>query len=157
MSQFGRLMSRSLEFRDRELQAHQHLGKRTLMQTYSKQTYSPPHHPWLLLFLCFYSFYLLFLRSIWYTFLRIQSEMVRWESFPDPQARGGSDCTAFQMQIGAPLAAPLIYSIHYRLLLAADDRKKPLSWLLPVLKKPCPRPLSYEALASSLLPKYSQP
>ena len=27
---------------------------------------------------------------------------------------------------------------------------------LPVLKKPCPRPLSYEALASSLLPKNSQ-
>lgn len=56
-----------------------------------------PHHPWLLLFLCFYSFYLLFLRSIWYTFLRIQSEMVRVFSWP-----AGEDCTAFQMQIGAP-------------------------------------------------------
>lgn len=48
----------------------------------------PLHHLWLLLFLCFYFFYLLFLRSIWYTLLRIQSEMVRWKSFPDPQARG---------------------------------------------------------------------
>lgn len=33
--------------------------------------------PWLLLFLCFYFFYLLFLHSIWYILLRIHSEMVR--------------------------------------------------------------------------------
>ena len=33
---------------------------------------------------------------------------------------------------------------------------KPLSWPLPVLKKLCLRPLSYEALASSLIPKNSQ-